>query len=95
MHPAPLPRPSGHKLDQILDPQHPLCKDDVVWLLEYIKKKVAEEDPDLLDLSQPRLLKNFRYFAELSMLMINRRPFFDQDADRLRKWISEATHGLK
>ncbi|WP_438446696.1 hypothetical protein [Gorillibacterium sp. sgz5001074] len=94
MHPAPLPQPSGRTLEQLLDPQHPLCKDDVIWLLDYIKKKVAEEDPDLLDLSQPRLLKNFRYFAEISMLMLHRRPFYDQDADRLRQWMAEAVYGL-
>ena len=28
------------KLKQILDPEHPLCREDVVWMLGYIKKKV-------------------------------------------------------
>jgi len=77
-----------------MDPSHSLCKDDVVWILEYIKKKVAEEDPALLDLSQPRLLQNFRYFAEVSLMLIQRRNGFDQEADRLRSWICEASFGL-
>ncbi|MEK8129869.1 hypothetical protein WMW72_18355 [Paenibacillus filicis] len=82
------------KLDQIMDPSRPLCKEEIVWMLEYIKKKVAEEDPELMDLSQPRLLQNFRYFAEISLMLIQRRNGFDQEADRLKSWLREASHGL-
>jgi hypothetical protein len=82
------------RLEQILDPAHPLCKDDVVWILEYIKKKVAEEDPQLMELSQPRLMQNFRYFADIALMLIQRRNGFDQEADRLKAWIAEATFGL-
>ncbi|WP_072328844.1 MULTISPECIES: hypothetical protein [unclassified Paenibacillus] len=82
------------KLDQIMDPSRPLCKEEIVWILEYIKKKVAEEDPNLMDLSQPRLLQNFRYFAEIALMLIQRRNGFDQEADRLKSWLQEASHGL-
>jgi hypothetical protein len=94
MNPAAMPNPAQRKLDQLLDPYYPLCRDDVIWLLEYIKKKVAEEDPELLDLSQPRLLQNFRYFAEVAMMLIHKRPVGDQDTDRLKQWVTEAAHGL-
>lgn len=83
------------KFDQIMDPSRPLCKDEIVWILEYIKKKVAEEDPKLMDLSQPRLLQNFRYFAEIALMLIQRRNGFDQEADRLKSWLHEASHGLQ
>lgn len=89
-----VPNVVQHKLEQIMDPAHSLCREDVVWILEYIKKKVAEEDPKLLDLSQPRLLQNFRYFAEISLMLIQRRNGFDQEADRLKDWIYEASFGL-
>ncbi|MDF2718464.1 MAG: hypothetical protein K0R28_5389, partial [Paenibacillus sp.] len=56
MQPAVFPKPPDRRLEQILSPNHPLCKDDVVWVLEFVKKKVAEQDPRLLDLPQPRLL---------------------------------------
>jgi hypothetical protein len=82
------------KLQQILEPDRPLCKEDVVWVLEYIKKKVTEEDPKLSDLSQPRLMQNFRYFAEISLMLIQRRNGFDQEADRLKEWVHEASYGL-
>ncbi len=91
---SPIPNAAQRKLEQILNPAHPLCRDDVVWILEYIKKKVAEEDPELLDLSQPRLLQNFRYFAEIALMLIQRRNGFDQEADRLKHWIYEASYGL-
>lgn len=82
------------KLQQILEPDRPLCKEDVVWVLEYIKKKVTEEDPKLSDLSQPRLMQNFRYFAEIALMLIQRRNGFDQEADRLKEWVNEASYGL-
>jgi len=86
--------PSQWKLAQILRPDHPLVKTDIIWVLEYIKKRVAEEDPRLLELPQPRLLTNFRYFAEISMMLIHRRPFFDHEMNRLKTWMLEASHGL-
>ncbi|WP_426447335.1 hypothetical protein ACP26L_24915 [Paenibacillus sp. S-38] len=92
---APVHSPTDFKLQQILDPSTPLCKDDVVWMLEYIKKKVAEEDPNLMDLSQPRLLQNFRYFAEIALMVIQRRNGFDQEEGRLKAWVEEAAFGLR
>ncbi|WP_141333728.1 hypothetical protein [Paenibacillus sp. tmac-D7] len=86
--------PTEMKLEQIMDPARPLCKEEIIWMLEYIKKKVAEEDPNLMDLSQPRLLQNFRYFAEIALMLIQRRNGFDQEADRLKRWVQEASHGL-
>ncbi|MCM3626365.1 hypothetical protein M3194_03140 [Paenibacillus glycanilyticus] len=83
------------RIDRILSPDHPLCREDVVWMLEYIKKKVADGDPALRDLSQPRLLKNFHYFAEASMLLIRRKHYSEQEATRLRNCLIEASHGLK
>ncbi len=47
-----------------------------------------------MDLSQPRLLQNFRYFAEIALMLIQRRNGFDQEADRLKRWVQEASHGL-
>lgn len=82
------------KLAKILDPAHPLCREEVVWMLEYIKKKVAEEDPKITDLPQPRLLQNFRYFAEIALMLIQRRNGFDSEADRLKSWVYEASYGL-
>jgi hypothetical protein len=90
----PVNNPTQQKLDYILNPSTPLCREEVVWILEYIKKKVAEEDPNLLSLSQPRLLQNFRYFAEIALMLIQRRINFDQEPDRLKKWIAEASFGL-
>lgn len=86
--------PTQQKLHHIINSDTPLCREDVVWILEYIKKKVAEEDPHLLDLSQPRLLQNFRFFAEVALMLIQRRNGFDQEPDRLKKWVAEASYGL-
>jgi hypothetical protein len=63
-------------------------------MLEFIKKKVADEDPALLDLSQPRLMQNFHFFAEAAMSLIHRRHYCAQEADRLRDWLRQAAYGL-
>ncbi|MDB5052578.1 MAG: hypothetical protein JWM44_628 [Bacilli bacterium] len=77
------------KLEQISNPTHPLCREDVVWMLEWIKKKVAEKDPLLLDLSQPLLLQRFQAFAEVALMLIQRRPVCDQEVTHLKSWILE------
>lgn len=82
------------RINRILNPDHPLCREDVVWMLEFIKKKVADGDPALMDLSQPRLIQNFHFFAEASMSLIHRRHYSHQEADRLRTWLKEAAFGL-
>ncbi|MFC4778407.1 hypothetical protein ACFO9Q_16545 [Paenibacillus sp. GCM10023252] len=89
-----IPDPTRGQINRILDPNHPLCKEDVLWMLQYIKKKVADEDPSLLDLSQPRLLRNFHFFAEASMSLIQRSHCADYEAERLRTWLAEASYGL-
>jgi hypothetical protein len=83
-----------NKLEQIFNPQHTLVRNDIIWVLESIKKKVAEEDPKLLALSQPRLLKNFHHFAEIAMTLIHQKSFFDQELDRFKSWAYEASYGL-
>jgi hypothetical protein len=87
--------PSQGRLEQILKPGYQLCREDVVWILEFIKKKVAEEDPQLLGLSQPHLMRNFRYFTEIAMMLIHHRSGFDQEAERLRAWLREVAYGIK
>ncbi|WP_442950696.1 hypothetical protein [Paenibacillus sp. 32O-W] len=97
---VPLSEPSSSypvrlRLDRLLAPDYPLCRDDVVWVLDYIKKKVAGEDPALLDLPQPRLLRNYRLFAEAAMLLIHRRPGNEQEIDRLRLLLAEAVRDFE
>ncbi|WP_274650443.1 hypothetical protein [Paenibacillus humicola] len=87
------PHPTQGRLERIMSPDYPMCLEDAVWILEYIKKKVADEAPELLALPQPRLLKNFQSFAEASMLLIKHRVF-STEADRLRRCLAEALFGL-
>lgn len=89
-----MPPPRRDRLELILSADHPLTKEDVVWVLEVVKKKVADGDPRLLDLDQPRLLQNFQHYAEASLLLLNRRMCYGQEADRLRVCLREAAYGL-
>lgn len=88
------PSPRNDRLELILSSDHPLTKEDVIWVLEVVKKKVADGDPRLLDLDQPRLLRNFQHYAEASLMLQNRRSSYGQEADRLRICLREAAYGL-
>jgi hypothetical protein len=60
MAPNREPHPSHQRINRILGPEYPLCREDVVWALEYMKKKVADEAPELISLPQPQLLRMFQ-----------------------------------
>jgi hypothetical protein len=94
LNPSPYANAVQGKWEQLLHPSHELCRADVIWVLEYIKKKVAEENPALLGLSQPRLLTSFRCYAEIAMMLIYRHNAFDQDQARLKELLREAAYGL-
>jgi hypothetical protein len=95
--PSSLPANISHrrKWEQITDPNGVLNRDDLVWLLEYVKVKVAEPDPELLKLPPQRLLRNFRAYAELALLLVHgARIHHDQGTDGIKQWIKEAGYGL-
>lgn len=86
--------PVRKKIHNILHSDYPLCRNDVIWMLMWIKKKVAEGDPALRELPQPRLLINFHYFAETAMALAKQRPGSEDEMERIRTWLAEASHGL-
>ena len=82
------------KLQQLLNNSSEWCREDVVWIMEYVKKKVTDKDPSLMNLNQSRLLENFHYFAELAMMLIHQNYRFNQDVGQLRMWVEEALYGI-
>ncbi len=81
------------KLEQLLQPTHVLCKNDMVWFMEFVKSRVYANDPGLLELSPERLLQNFLHYAEIALTLINNHPG-ETEAERLRICLVEAVHGL-
>jgi len=94
MNPTPQERHIQDKWERLLDPSYALCKEDVIWMLDYIAKNVTEENESLLALSQSRLLTNFRSFAEVAMMLIKRHSGPHQEQNRLKERIAEAAYGL-
>jgi hypothetical protein len=60
-----------------------------------MKKKVADEAPELISLPQPQLLRMFQSFAEVSMILIKQRSGCGPEADRLRSCLAEAMSGFR
>ncbi|GGD65381.1 hypothetical protein [Paenibacillus nasutitermitis] len=82
--------PMGH----LFNPDYPLCREDVLWVLEFMKKKVADEASELLSLPQPQLLRIFQCFSEASMIMIKQRGGSGTETERLRSCLIEGILGL-
>lgn len=82
------------RMEQIFDPKHILCRDDLLWVLHYVQKKVAQKDPALLELPKPRLMRNFQYFGEAAVLLLSRSSAQGLDNERIRVCLLEAMHGL-
>lgn len=91
----PDPDPTRRKFQTIMDPYYSLRREDIVWMLEYIKKKVADADPHLLNLTKPRLLSNHYYFAKVSLMLIQKQNGAQQEMAQIKKWLAEATYGLE
>ena len=83
------PNPNQARLQQILHPDHTLKRDDVVWVLDYIKKRWPIRIPELQILPQPRLMENFHYFAEVAMMLVHPHSFYDQEFDRLKRYLKK------
>jgi len=90
----PKPNQSDEKFKKLMDRNHDLCKEDIVWILNYIKQKAADEDPALLGLHQPRLLKNFHHYAEVASLLLQARYSSSQEYGHVRLLLREACYGL-
>ncbi|RAP78077.1 hypothetical protein [Paenibacillus montanisoli] len=94
---AQFPEPFSvqYRVDRIFNPDYPLSREDVLWTLEYMKKKMADEAPELLSLPQPLLLKKFQSFAEASLLLLKQqRSVCGQESDRLRQCLQDVIRGL-
>lgn len=73
------------KLAQMLRPEYALCRDDVVWMLEYIRKTLAEAEASAPVMSPAELLRQFRCFAEVALMLIRRGPAAcDREIELLR-----------
>lgn len=81
------------RLEQMLQPNHVLCKNDMIWFMEFVKSKVYANDPRLLELPAERLLQNFRHYAEIALTLIYNHPG-ETETERLRTCLAEAVHGL-
>ena len=82
------------RLNQILNPAHPLCREDIVWVLHYVQKKVASKDPALLELSKPRLLQTFCSYCEAATLLLDGKPHIHADNDAIRAGLRDMLYGL-
>jgi hypothetical protein len=76
-------------LRRLLDQNNPLCREDVLWALDFIKRKVADGAPEWSGLERPQLLAHFSCFAEMAMLLVHRRSPGGPETTCFRTMLSE------
>lgn len=94
------PQPSESELEQqklrrYLEPGYPLCRSEVIWILDWIKKKAAASEPSMLGVPQPQLLRGFSRFAEAAMLIIHNQRFSYEESDRLQRLLADAVQSIR
>jgi hypothetical protein len=85
----PMDSPIGQPLRRLLDPSYPLCREDVLWALGFIKKKVADGAPEWSGLDRPQLLAHFACFADMAMLLLHRRSPSGSETACFRTMLSD------
>ncbi|MFC5703496.1 hypothetical protein ACFPVX_19580 [Cohnella faecalis] len=84
--------PPIEPLRRLLDPEYPLCRDDVLWALDHVKRKVAEGAPEWSGLDRPQLLAHFVCFADIALMMLHRRTLEGPESASFRKLLSSLTN---
>ncbi|EPY08758.1 methyltransferase [Paenibacillus sp. E194] len=99
--PVPEPHPSKStiqrstsvRLARIMDSNHPLCREDIVWALNVIKQQLTDH-PDKWAMLEPnQLVRRFHSYAEISSLLVYSSSY-GQESDRIRKYLAELVSGL-
>lgn len=99
--PVPEPHPSkstvqrstSARLARILDANHPLCREDMIWVLNVIKQQLSDHPDKWAVLAPIQLVHRFHSYAEISLLLVNGSSY-GQESDRIRKYLSEVVSGL-
>jgi hypothetical protein len=81
--------PLEQPLRRLLDPSYPLCREDVLWALGFIKKKVADRAPEWSGLDRPQLLAHFACFADMALLLLHRRSPSLQETECFRAMLRD------
>lgn len=88
--PIAAPKSACGRIDRIRDPARPVCREDLVWLLHAVKKKVADGSPALQDLPRPQLIALFRDFAEAALVLLSGRHCAADELERARRSLADA-----
>ncbi|MCC3372947.1 hypothetical protein [Cohnella sp. REN36] len=83
------PLPASDMLRRLQTPDYPLCREDVLWALDYIKHKVADGAPEWSELDRPQLLAHFACYASLAMRLVQRQSLCGEDAACLRAMLAD------
>jgi hypothetical protein len=71
-------------LMRLLDRSQPFCREDVLWALDYMKRKAAEGAPEWTGLDRPQLVEVFACYAEMALLLLQRQTPGRPEKERFR-----------
>jgi len=82
-------------LERLLEEGYPLCREDLIWAFTAMKQKAAEGNSHLLELPQPRLVRNYLALADLALLLLIPASGSGLEEAAWRALLREASHGLQ
>lgn len=80
-------------IQRLLDTSQPFLREDVIWALDYIRRKAADKAFLSTGPDQPPCCEYFACFAEMSLLLLNRQMPGPAEKARFRALLADLHEG--
>jgi hypothetical protein len=78
---------------RLLDPTQPFLREDVLWALDYVRRKAAEKARQPASPDQMPCCEYFACFAEMALLLLNRQMPGPPEQARFRAMLADLHAG--
>ena len=74
---------------RLLDATQPFLRDDVIWALDYVRRKAADKAPLSSAAGPLPCCEYFACFAEMALILLNRQMPGPEEQARFRAMLAE------
>ncbi|MFI2857576.1 hypothetical protein ACH6EH_10555 [Paenibacillus sp. JSM ZJ436] len=85
---------TSRRLGLIQKPSHPLCREDIMWVLHYAHKKVTSLDPAAQELTKSQLLQSYSGYCRAVLLLMDSRGAIHTCSEEIRACLADILNGL-
>lgn len=80
-------------IHRLLDASQPFLRDDVIWALDYVRRKAADQARMHAGPNPPPCCEYFACFAEMALLLLNRQMPGPPEQARFRAMLAHLHAG--